>query len=736
MTEQVRQAAGSTQIDTWLADVVPRFAESDRVLLERAAAVAKEHFADRLLPSGESYLKHALEVASILARLPMDAQSTVAGLLTALPMLKPDAGLYLQEKVGAGVRQLVEGVGRMAHIQALRGQLEVAAKAEERASQLEALRKMLLAMVQDIRVVLIKLADQTQQLRYIAGRGTDAERSVAARDAADLFAPLANRLGVWQLKWELEDLAFRCRDPQTYKRIARELDEKRADRESFIAEVTEALSEQLSAEGIKAEVTGRPKHIYSIYKKMQRKDLALKDLFDVRGVRVLVDDTKDCYSALGLVHSLWTPLPKEFDDYIAKPKPNNYRSLHTAVVGPNGKVLEVQIRTHAMHRHGELGVAAHWRYKEGGRDPGARDAPFEDKIAWLRQILDWREGLANVSDLSAHFRNELFNDTVYVLTPQGRVVDLPKGATAVDFAYHLHTELGHRCRGAKVNGGIVPLTYALSNGQTVEIIAAKSGGPSRDWLNPELHYVISGRARSKVRQWFNAQNHEAAVAHGRQWVEKELQRLGLTALYLEALAHKLDFAEVENLFVAAGKGDLQPRAFDMAARALRAPPKAMEEPLPEAVHSVAPAAKIESGILVVGVDKLLTVLARCCNPLPPDAIVGFVTRGRGVTVHRMRCPNAARLTPERRIEVQWGARLDSRRFPAGIEVRGTGDATTLRDVLDLLARERIPVRAANSQSRGLQSRYSLNIEVPHLDALQRLIADIEHLPSVVGARRC
>ncbi|MFN0316832.1 MAG: RelA/SpoT family protein, partial [Burkholderiales bacterium] len=495
MTAQSRQATGGTQSDAWLASAQTRFAGAEHALLARAAELAKSQFGERLMPTGESYLNHAREVAGILVGMSLDAESIAAGLLAALPAIRADAVAHVRENLSAGVSQLVEGVAAMAHIQSLRGQVDSAAKPEERSSQLEILRKMLLAMVQDIRVVLIKLADQTQQLRYLVGRGDVSQRKLAGRDAADLFAPLANRLGVWQLKWELEDLAFRCADPDTYKRIARELDEKRTDRESFIAQVTQVLRDELKAHGIEAEVTGRPKHIYSIYKKMQRKDLALKDLFDVRGVRILVGDIKDCYAALGLVHSLWTPLPKEFDDYIAKPKPNNYQSLHTAVAGPDGKVLEVQIRTQEMHQHGELGVAAHWRYKEGASKAG-RGKGFDDKIAWLRQILDWREGLLNVSDLAQHFRQELFNDTVYVLTPQGRVVDLPKGSTPVDFAYHLHTELGHRCRGAKVDGAIAPLVYALSNGQTVEIIAAKVGGPSRDWLNPELHFVASGRARS------------------------------------------------------------------------------------------------------------------------------------------------------------------------------------------------------------------------------------------------
>ncbi len=383
---------------------------------------------------------------------------------------------------------------------------------------------MLLAMVQDVRVVLIKLADQAQTLRFLAGRGDDPARQSAARDTFELFAPLANRLGVWQLKWELEDLAFRCSDPEAYKQIARELDEKRADREAYIGFVAQALRAELAKAGLEGEVSGRPKHIYSIYKKLTRKERGLDELFDIRGVRILVNDVKDCYAALGLVHNLWTPLPREFDDYIAKPKANGYRSLHTAVVGPDQKVLEVQIRSYEMHQHCEFGVAAHWRYKEGV----SADAGFDERIAWLRQILDWKDGLSDVADLAEHFRTGLFEDSVFVLTPQGRVIDLPKGATPVDFAYHVHSDIGHRCRGARVDGEMVPLDYTLSNGEVVEIITAKSGGPSRDWLNAELGFLHSSRAKAKVRQWFNNQNLEVAIAQGRQVAEKVLQRAGRT----------------------------------------------------------------------------------------------------------------------------------------------------------------------------------------------------------------
>jgi GTP pyrophosphokinase len=614
----------------------------------------------------------------------------------------------------------------MAQIGALSSRRPAMPKPEQQAAQLEALRKMLLAMVQDVRVVLIKLADHLQELRYLAKNGDPGQRREAAELTRDIFAPLANRLGVWQLKWELEDLALRILEPETYKRIARLLDEKRVDRERYIENVIALLRAELARAGIAAEVTGRPKHIFSIYKKMMLKSIDFESLYDVRAVRILVGDIKNCYAALGLVHNLWSPIPKEFDDYIAKPKSNNYRSLHTAVTGPEGKAVEVQIRTHEMHQHSELGVAAHWRYKEGAR----RDKSYDEKIAWLRQILDWKDEVADANELAEQFKTGLFEDTVYVLTPQGRVIDLPKGATPVDFAYHVHTELGHRCRGARVDGAMVPLNTPLHNGQQVEIIAAKQGGPSRDWLNPQLGYLKSQGARTKVRQWFNRQNHEADVAQGRTVLDKELQRHGMTGINLDKLAADLGHPRLNDFLAALGRGEIGPKMMQDALRGDAQP----AEPAEASPVARRPRAANRGSVLVVGIDKLLTVPAKCCKPAPPEPIIGFVTRGRGISVHRADCASVRRLDPERRVTAEWGDATGAT-FPVDIEVEAMDRTGLLRDISEVLSRERINVTATNTASRDLSARMRFTLEVANLEQLQRALQLIREVRGVMRAAR-
>ena len=608
---------------------------------------------------------------------------------------------------------------------------------DERAAQSERLRKMLLAMVEDIRVVLIKLAERTQALRFLM-TGDVRLRRETAREVLDLFAPLANRLGVWQLKWELEDLSLRALEPDEYKAIAQMLDERRLDRQRYIETIVATLKRELAAAGIKADVSGRPKHIYSIWNKMRRKDSGIEALYDIRAVRILVDDLKDCYAALGIVHHLWTPLSGEFDDYIAKPKANNYRSLHTAVIGPEDKPLEVQIRTFEMHQHSEYGVAAHWRYKEGRQKGMRRDPAFEDRIAWLRQVLDWKDAVADASEWLTAFKSSLFTETIYVLTPQGKVIDLPRGATPVDFAYAVHTNLGHRCRGARVDGAMVPLNHALKNGQRVEIVTAKQGGPSRDWLNPELGYVQSHRARTKVRQWFKAQQHEETLAQGRATVERELQRAGATAVNLDAVAAKAGFDKADDFYAAVARDDVNLRQIQAAIKAVVQPSLAPETAAePELLAKQSKSTGSGGGILVVGVDQLMTALARCCKPAPPDPIVGFVTRGRGVSIHRQRCATVARMRsrePERLIAADWGKPRDEV-FPVDVVIEAIDRQGLLRDVTEVLSRERINVTAAKTLTRNMASRMAFTLEVRDLDALDRALAIVRDVPGVLSAGR-
>jgi GTP pyrophosphokinase len=622
---------------------------------------------------------------------------------------------------------------------------------EERRAQIEALRKMLLAFAQDLRVVLIRLASRVQSLRYYAA----AKRSPGvdvARETLDIYAPLANRLGIWQLKWELEDLAFRFEDPDTYTRIARLLDEKRVERETYVASAIERLQQELAAAHIRAEVSGRPKHIYSIWRKMRGKALDFAELYDVRAFRVIVPDIKDCYTVLGIVHNLWQPVPKEFDDYISRPKPNGYKSLHTVVIGDDGRAFEVQIRTQEMHRFAEYGVAAHWRYKEAGvRGYGGQftaSEKYDEKIAWLRQLLAWKDEVAE----GEHPENPweqlrqatLDDDHIYVMTPQARVIALPQGATPVDFAYHLHSELGHRCRGARVDGAMVPLNTPLANGQTVEIIAVKEGGPSRDWLNPQLGYLQSARARQKVRAWFNAIDSQENVANGRAIVEKTLQREGKTSVSLDHLAAKLGFKSPEELFSQVGKDEFSVRSIEQALSDTPPP-----EPEPEAPaqfekrgsgSSVAHGAS--AGVLVVGVDALLTQLARCCRPAPPDAISGFVTRGKGVSIHRDDCPMFLRMAaraPERVLQTAWSADVLGGRgasvYPVDLTIEAQDRQGLLRDISEVFAREKMNVVGVKTMSRRNAAFMQFTVEVSNAAQVQRACTLLGEVSGVVRAAR-
>ena len=573
-------------------------------------------------------------------------------------------------------------------------------------------------------MVLIKLAERTHALRC-AAKSAEEERRALAQQARELFAPLANRLGVWQIKWEMEDWAFRYLEPDTYKSIAARLDEKRADREAYIVGVIETLQGEMALHGIHGEISGRPKHIASIVNKMRRKHLSFDQLYDIRAVRVLVKHEIDCYTVLGLVHNLWQPIPGEFDDYISQPKSNDYRSLHTAVIGPEERALEVQIRTFDMHRHAELGVAAHWRYKEGGR----QDPQYEEKIAWLRRILEWKDDVADSSEFTEQFRTELFQDQVYVLTPQGRVIALDRGATPVDFAYAVHTDLGHRCHGAKVNGAMLPLNTPLENGQRVEIVTAKEGAPSRDWLNPALGYLATHRARSKVRAWFRQRDVGEQVNLGRGLLEKELKRLGISDVNQEKLAQRLKFGKVEEFLAALGRGDVGQRDL---VNSLQEPGK----PATELAPTAKPRARPPSGnpVTIPGLGDVPLTLARCCKPRPPDPLLAYTTVGRGVTVHRADCAALKRANPARVMPAEWV--LDAgAAFEVDIRLKAFDRQGLLRDVSDVIAKDKLDVLRVNTESRGEYAHMQITVRIKELQQLSRLLSRLQHVQNVIEVRR-
>ena len=660
------------------------------------------------------------DVLELLDALGCDAPTQAAALWFELARVDAAQWATRSASVPAQVRRLVSGQQAAGQVWALHAQ------ARSPQAAVEGLRRLLLAIVQDLRVVFILLARQLAQMR--AATAWPEERAVAlATLTRDIHAPLANRLGIWQLKWELEDLAFRFLQPQMYRRIAGLLDERRVDREQFIADVLEQLGQALDAAGIRAELAGRPKHIYSIWKKMQRKGLDFSDLYDIRAVRVLVDSVTDCYAALGVVHAHWQHLPSEFDDYIARPKNNGYQSLHTAVQGPAGRTLEVQIRTHAMHRANELGVAAHWRYKEGG----SADAEFEAKIAWMRKLLEPRS--ADDRALDADLATELLEDRVYLLTPKGEVFDLARGATVLDFAYLVHTEVGHRCRGAKVNGRIVPLTFQPQSGDRVEILTAKTGEPSRDWLSPHHGYLNTPRAREKVRNWFRRVAQDANLSAGRALLERELKRLAMGSADISALPAHFHLRNQDELLVALALGEI---SGGQIARALQ---EAATPPAPPPPPSARPVALDRSALTIEGIGNLLTTLARCCQPLPGDAVRGYITKGRGVSVHRADCGALARLArrdPDRVIEVTWGS-AGTHAYEVDIALRGYDRKGLQKDVTGVISNANTHIVASSSRvfasSGEVAMRFTLRVH--DFEQLAALLDKLSALPNVVDARR-
>jgi GTP pyrophosphokinase len=757
---------------------------------ERALAIALERVGSATGSSGESIVGHARGTLAILDALRVDEPTLLASVLFGLGDKMP-----LEEvarEFGDEVRTLVDGMRQLLRLK----DRTLKAKGASSGVEIETLRRMTLAMASDIRVVLLRLASRLQTLRHHAETRHPPESAVA-NETLEVLAPLANRLGLGQLKWELEDLAFRFLEPDLYKTIARQLEERRVEREAFIRAAVAQLRAELAAQGIEAEVSGRPKHIHSIYNKMRTKGLSFDEVQDLRAFRVLVGDIRDCYAVLGIVHQIWPPMPREFDDYISRPKANGYQSLHTVVTADDGRSLEIQIRTRTMHQHAEFGVASHWRYKESstqlagspssslrdtksasrgrpgepsGSDPtGAQDA----RVEWMRQLLMWQQevGATLGGKVATSAAGE---ERIYLLTPEARVIELPAGSTPVDFAYHVHTVLGHRCRGARVDGQLVPLHTALRNGQTVEIVAARSGsaseGPSRDWLNPQLGFVRSPRARAKVRQWFNALELERDLSAGREKVEKILQREGRTALAFDELARRMGFERPDDLFLAAAREEVGPRMLEEAVRAPAdtgrvagdggrgASPRGAaladggtadaSERLPQrALRGGRGTDAGGSSVRVVGVDFLLTQLARCCRPAPPDPIVGFVTRGHGVSVHRAECRSFAELarrTPERVLETEWGdwereppaAKGGPRHsYPVDVVLRARDRQGLLRDVSDVFARDRLNVTAVQTLSRAGVAQMQFTVEVPGIPQLKKTLIAVRDVDGVIECRR-
>ncbi|MDB5868464.1 MAG: (p)ppGpp synthetase SpoT/RelA [Polaromonas sp.] len=721
--------------------------------LVRARAFAEPLIACETLDTGENVLAHADAVVAILKKIGgSEAMQAATYLVHSCQHLnKPQE--VIAKAFGPSYAALAVETTKLIYLQKQTRTIEAKAQLhEDPTAQTESVRRMLLAFSRDLRVVMLRLASRLQTLRYYAASRQAAPRALA-HESLHVFAPLANRLGIWQIKWEMEDLSFRFLEPETYKQIARLLDEKRAGREVFMEALRAQLERGLNQSGIAALVQGRPKHIYSIVKKMRGKSLDFDHVFDIRALRVIAADVKGCYAALGFVHSCFTPIEGEFDDYIAKPKANGYQSLHTVVRDEGGRPVEIQIRTQAMHDHAETGVAAHWAYKEAGSKGYAgvsASSEYDAKIAVLRQLLAWERELSGPAAQRARDANQgLFEDRIYVLTPDAAIVELPQGATTVDFAYSVHTSLGHRCRGARIDGVMVPLNTPLQNGQTVEVITAKEGGPSRDWLNPELGFLTSNRAKSKVRAWFNALAMEHTVARGREAVEKLLQREGKTAMKLQDLALQLGFKTADDLFEVVGKDEFSLRTIENMLRPPDPAPSADDYVLAKKARqpdksSAAGKGGKGSSVLVVGMDSLLTQLAKCCKPAPPDVILGFVTKGKGVSIHRSDCSNFRNMasgSPDRVIEVEWSSPKapNGAVYPVDVAIEAADRQGLLRDISEVFAKEKMNVIGVQTQSvkdnRGGTAWMTFTVEVAQSGRLNQVLGIVAEVQGVRSARR-
>jgi len=723
--------ANAEQLESWLSGLAERRTRADVDRLREAAAIAREaHQTETASDSFDRFLS-LLHTVDTLDRLKLDIEPLLAAMLSEMPGHSAADMARIQQRFGAPVAAMVVQVSRIRELSAGGSQT-----LDERG--IENLRRMLLGIADDVRAILVVLAKRLQLMRDLKRLPLEVQRSVA-RETQLVHAPLANRLGVWQLKWELEDLCLRYLEPDQYIGLAQQLDGKRREREAFIADVIKRVGSECAQADIPVELSGRPKHIFSIWKKMKRKQLDFEQVFDVRAVRALVDTVQQCYEVLGIVHNLWRPVPGEFDDYIAHPKPNGYRSLHTAVVGDDGKPLEIQVRTREMHEHAERGVAAHWRYKESTR----KDDELERRIEWMRRWLEQQDEDVQPTDVG-DTDSEYEARRIYVLSPQGKVVELPSGATPVDFAYAIHTSVGHRCRGARVDGRIAPLAQPLMSGQEVEILTAKEGGPSRDWLNPHSGYLTTSRARNRVRQWFKQQDFDQHVAIGRAALEREVARLSVRKPDLERLVTRFNFKTHDDLLAAVGRGELsaiqvantqnERVAGDAAERADREIPEKVRRRVPS------PNTGGAGQVVVQGVGDLLTQMARCCKPVPYDAIVGYITRGRGVTVHRHDCPVVRKMDSANRarvVEVAWAESQADSRFLVDIHVIAGDRKGLLRDISSVFANAEVSVLAVNSQSNQRHERASMRFtaEVADMNQLSRVIDRLAQIPDVMDVRR-
>lgn len=727
------------QLEELLRKLPDNYSPLDIERIKKAYQFAENAHKGQTLASGLPYISHCAAVAAILGELTVPPDLIIAGLLHDVLEDTPTSLEDIKKEFSPEIASLVDGVSKLNHLpNLLRGdqhaetadkKIEAAPKKKSRDEDIaEALRMTFLAMSDDIRVVIVKLADRLHNMRTLSYCNEEMQKRMA-QETLEIFAPLANRLGIWQIKWELEDLAFRYVAPKEYKDIAEKLANRRADREHQIQDIVERMRKELASEGITAKISGRPKHIYSIYRKMVRKEKPFEMLMDLRGIRLIVEDVASCYKALGIVHMKWRPIPGEFDDYIAAQKDNNYQSLHTAVIYDDGKPLEIQIRTQEMHDRAEYGIAAHWRYKE---DQTHIKDSYQQKISWLRSMFAFQQEEENAEELVNGWKSDVFKDRVYVLTPQGDIIDLPAGSTPIDFAYHVHTEIGHRCRGAKVNGKLVSLDYVLQTGNQVEVLTAKRGGPSRDWLNPNLGLVRTSRARAKIKQWFKRQDRELNLAQGKVMLEKEFKRLGIKSFDLETILPDLSVKTVDDLYVAIGCGDIG--ASRVINKIAETEEQEMEEEfkldLVEAPSEIAPSDAVQ----VMGLKGIATTMAKCCNPMPGDDIVGYITRGRGATIHRQDCPNILRVAEkERLIKVSWGQ--PGKTFTVPVQIKAYDRQGLMVDISNVISDENVNLIDMSMKMNQHLVVIQLVLGVKGISQLSRILTRLESLPNVFEAKR-